>query len=64
MNGDDELLFTTSDIEDWKASGRPSEWLEHLMAITLARHRAQITAIADLLDNADDATRARLEEPL
>ena len=64
MNDDDDLLFSTENIERWKRGEQPRGWLKHQAAILIARCHAQSAELKKLLASADPATASRLNEPL
>lgn len=61
---DDDLLFSTEDIERRKRRELPQDWLAQQTDILIARSRAQSAHFKKMLASADPATASRLKKPL
>lgn len=48
---DDEPVFTVDNIMRWQNGELPREWLDHQMAILIARAKAQAKRFASLPDS-------------
>jgi len=61
---DDDLLFSSDDLELWKKRALPGDWLEQRMAMLIERQRAQSARLETLMKTAGAATRRRLNARL